>query len=135
MAISPSTPSQRQHAPVTFNGYYKERENQENQFNELYKVAEEKRHEPKNNKRGPTTPLGPSRHQNVIRRKVAHDELHEKDADPFIDVSYAKARAKIDLVEAKYQNWLLSEFLCRQKELVKFMELERKYTKELSARR
>lgn len=102
----------------------KETHNQEN-----IPVSPKKWESPVNkNKRGPSTPLAPSKHHNVIRRKVCPEgdevvkdgiyQLHEFNRD----------QAKMELIDSNYQNWLLNQYLTRQKETIRFLELERQFS-------
>lgn len=79
------------------------------------------------NKRGPSTPLAPSKHHNVIRRKVSPGfEVPKEGIERLQEFNGNKSNA--ELIESKYQNWLLNQYLNRQRENIKFLELERKFT-------
>lgn len=72
--------------------------------------------EAKSSKRGPSTPLAPSKAQN--RRKYETKNEQPKLMEPALD--YQK-----ELLEAKQRMWLLERQLQRLRELTKFLELER----------
>ncbi|ODV80965.1 uncharacterized protein CANTADRAFT_37651, partial [Suhomyces tanzawaensis NRRL Y-17324] len=74
-------------------------------------------------KRGPpSTPLTPSLQQpHRVRRKLAA-AVQKKTLISLGDSS--------DMLDSKYQMWLLRQELDRSKELVRFLELERKFTNE-----
>ncbi|CAK7893037.1 hypothetical protein CAAN1_01S12838 [[Candida] anglica] len=70
-------------------------------------------------KRGPTTPSTPSVQQkNITRRKF---EI-TKDTSPR-GLSYSN----VELLHCKYESWALQSELKKSNELVKFLELERKF--------
>lgn len=87
------------------------------------------------NKRGPSTPLAPSRHPNIIRRKVSpgldYDlNIKSKFKMNLIDIPYNDKIYKTDYIETQYQNWLLQRRIDRQERILKFLEIERKFEKE-----
>ena len=76
-------------------------------------------------KRGPTTPLTPMNKQhNVIRRKMEEEPGHIRDI-----LSFGKDQSK-DIIDLNYRNWVLNENLKKHQDIVKFMELERKFLLE-----
>lgn len=78
------------------------------------------------NKRGPSTPLAPSKHHNVIRRKVSPGwEVSKEGIDQLQE--FNKDRSNAELIDSKYQSWLLNQYLKRQRETIKFLELERQF--------
>lgn len=74
-----------------------------------------------NNKRGPSTPLAASKTNN--RRKLVQNK-NDINIMKFNDID------KIDYIEMCYQNWLMKQNLERNQELLKFLELERKFNME-----
>lgn len=75
-------------------------------------------------KRGPSTPLSPARHQNIIRRKLSPKDTKVSSSEKLLDFEYTKS----ELIDSKYQNWLLGQFLNNQKDIIKFLELERNFS-------
>lgn len=69
-------------------------------------------------KRAPSTPLTPSTaQQNITRRKLA--------AKP---AKYLEFESPL-VLECKYENWMLEQQLRYSKEIVAFMEMERKFAR------
>ena len=76
-------------------------------------------------KRGPTTPLTPMNKQhNVIRRKMEEEPGRIRDI-----LSFGKDQSK-DIIDLNYRNWVLNENLKKHQDIVKFMELERRFLLE-----
>mmetsp|Transcript_8375 Transcript_8375/g.10433 ORF Transcript_8375/g.10433 Transcript_8375/m.10433 type:complete len:124 (+) Transcript_8375:77-448(+) len=76
-------------------------------------------------KRGPTTPLTPRNKQhNIIRRKMEEEPGRIRDI-----LSFGKNQS-IDIIDLNYRNWILKENLKKHQDIVKFMELERKFLLE-----
>lgn len=76
-------------------------------------------------KRGPTTPLTPMNKQhNVIRRKMEEEPGRIRDI-----LSFGKDQS-MDIIDLNYRNWVLNENLKKHQDIVKFMELERKFLLE-----
>lgn len=76
-------------------------------------------------KRGATTPLTPmNKQQNVIRRKLEE----EPERRPRM-LSFDKGENK-DILILNYRNWELNEKLKKHQDIIKFMEVERKFMLE-----
>lgn len=70
-------------------------------------------------KRAPSTPLTPSAaQQNITRRKLA--------AKP---AKYLEFESQL-VLECKYENWMLEQQLRYSKDIIAFMEMERKFARE-----
>ncbi|CUM65396.1 uncharacterized protein PRCAT00003032001 [Priceomyces carsonii] len=76
-------------------------------------------------KRGPSTPISSLRQSN--RRKLEDGPRALNKRQLSIEGTDSKS-----LVELNYKNWLLTENFTKSRDLLKFMELERKYAQETS---
>ncbi|KAM9906734.1 hypothetical protein OXX79_001362 [Metschnikowia pulcherrima] len=78
-------------------------------------------------KRAPTTPLLPSKHQNKKNSTVKHNQFMPKsmsiDAAPGLDSAYEQ-----QLLDSRLQIWALEKRLQEQTELTAFLELERQFS-------
>ncbi|CUM45237.1 uncharacterized protein AC631_02535 [Debaryomyces fabryi] len=91
----------------------------------LSKIVKDGLSNTQSQKRGPTTPLTPRNKQhNVIRRKMEEEPGRIRDI-----LSFGKDQS-IDIIDLNYRNWVLNENLKKHQDIVKFMELERKFLLE-----
>jgi hypothetical protein len=85
----------------------------------LFPVKSPEMGAPKVQKRAPSTPLTPSTaQQNITRRKLA--------AKP---AKYLEFESPL-VLECKYENWMLEQQLRHSRDIVAFMEMERKFASE-----
>lgn len=80
-------------------------------------------------KRGPSTPLTPHNMQNK-RIVYSKPDSCKFDSSRIIEPLPLQSSSQLQLVDAKYKMWLLEKLLSKQREMTKFLELEREYAME-----